>query len=289
MLVFNKIGMTNNKRSWPSIVDFDKGLTMAVQQNCLELNLPQVNQESSFDYVNLPVNGKSDKDLLNSNFYHIDISNVSLESIENMIPLYVDSDLKYCDNGIYTWLLISNNMGVEKIYFNKVYSVNEIGTKHQNIVNRIPNLKEIHLAGEFLKNKKEIMYNFLSGTYMLDNVPKEGTKEIIKEFESFLTKFLPKRFKKSFTTDELISLKNMSLSYDDLDMFVDLGFKITVFDRKKECLEKSRYKLNLARYKAQIEHQKRLAKRLKKNFDSFPLPIKPKEPSGEPYTKHKMK
>jgi hypothetical protein len=247
-----------NRPRTPRVTYFEPNMDMAINYNCLEFN---------------------------NKFYNINISSISLDDIEDHVKLYKDKDINKVPDGIYIWLIATMKDGSTHLYFNKVYTVHEFGTKHQNIVNRIhKNLKEIHLAGELIKDSYEgLWYNFLSGTYMLDNIDvKNPFEDALDDFDDFVFEFtgLPLIYDNSGKT--LIHPNRLILSHDDLNLFLKYGADIHSFKTEEECKRLGRYKLDLAKYKARLVTHNRQLERFPNMKFKFKEPIKPK---GSKYEK----
>ena len=242
----------------PRVTDFEPGLLMGMNFNCLEID---------------------DK------YYNINVSDVTLESIEEHVKLYSNTDINKVPDGIYIWMIVTFNDDSTHIIFNKVYSVHEIGTKHQNIVNRIhENLKEIHLAGEFAKKEDSLWYNFLSGTYMLDNIDvKDPFDDALDDFNDFMETITNYELVYDNTGTSFINTENITFTHSDLDLFLKFGAEIHSFNTKGECIRSSKYKLDMARYNARLSMYNRQIESGKyPNLPKFEHK-KPRRPKGTPY------
>ena len=102
--------------------------------------------------------------------YEINHRYINYEKLYSKLPLYYDN-LDELNDGIYLWMILTCNDDTPKIYVIQCQNINELGTKHSNIVHRLHtfgNKRSIfmHYAGELKKNNNTIEMNFSSGSYM---------------------------------------------------------------------------------------------------------------------------
>jgi hypothetical protein len=116
-------------------------------------------------------------------FFRVDINNLENPRISEMNALLLDDEI-IADPGVYCWVLGEiTNPGETHIYAKKSESIQEIQSKHINIVREVmlsTDLKDVHecgfkilYAGEVKVeiNKKgsvSLEFNFLSGTFMAE-------------------------------------------------------------------------------------------------------------------------
>ena len=109
---------------------------------------------SKIQYYNVE-NNCTEKD---GKYYYIDASKLNKHIFDIYQPIINDVDLttnELYENGTYTYVIGSSADGKVHLFCMKLLTVNEIGTKHSKIVERLllDNIK-IHYAGEFVKNKQ---------------------------------------------------------------------------------------------------------------------------------------
>ena len=125
---------------------------------------------------------------LNKKFYVIRYeSNTNQSFRSNRLhkenPIYTMEEFLQQDNGTYLWVMGKDENKKIHTVFTETKSIQEIGTTHSNIVHRIffnhnydrnliPKMDTLLYAGEIKldNDSKEIIINFLSGTFMLDRV-----------------------------------------------------------------------------------------------------------------------
>ena len=116
-------------------------------------------------------------------YFRVDINNLENPRISEMNDLLVDDEI-IADPGVYCWILGEiTNPGETHIYAKKSESIQEIQSKHVNIVREImlsDEVKGLHgcgfkvlYAGEVKveinkKGRVSLEFNFLSGTFMAD-------------------------------------------------------------------------------------------------------------------------
>ena len=67
-------------------------------------------------------------------------------------------------DGVYTWIIYTNEEGALEVYAGKLRTNQETGTLHQNL--HMCSARAIVFAGELVKKDHEIIFNLQSGTYM---------------------------------------------------------------------------------------------------------------------------
>lgn len=213
---------------------------------------------------------------LNGKYYYIDISQVDWDKINKYIPIYVDSDINSVENGIYIWIITETNThNGPHLYFSKVYSVNELGTKHANLALRI-GATNMYLAGEMLIYNSNVLYNYLSGTYMADKYQLDKIDEnLINEFRQFVSNFADLTIK--YTTKNFINPNNMLLTYNDLNFMVKLGAIIEEYSNNDLCQQRQNYPSIKRQNKQDIESYERLLTKVPNTTKPRPREISPPE------------
>jgi hypothetical protein len=97
--------------------------------------------------------------------------------MSKITPILSKDDINGGEDGVYAWIIGSNSIDPTNtltMYCIQVYTINEIGTKHINMMNELCaghddfTIDKMYYAGEFIKKNNEIKYNFLSGSFMVD-------------------------------------------------------------------------------------------------------------------------
>lgn len=180
---------------------------------------------------------------LGDNFYMIELNPYGNELLERLTPIIVDPDT--IENGIYTFVVLSlGNKNAPKLYIMKTLNFYEIGTKHQQLINRIACIKKecveyvIYYAGELLKTPDDtILFNFSSGTYMKDKLHEEETLEGIEYITNTFNELTSSKYNIEFTKDPLITSQILPLTREDIQLYLECGATIREFSSKTECVE----------------------------------------------------
>jgi hypothetical protein len=186
-------------------------------------------------------------------FYYVDAKNIKEEVLYSVQNIFVDKELCHGSDGIYSYIVGKTISGGVKLFAVRVLSINEIGTKHSDIYRRVKDtyIKEIHYAGEFEKKGTTIVYNFISGTYMLDVVSsKTPSKNHTDNMDILLSSL---GFAPSFTSRVFIDPAHFELNTDYLRQLYSYGVGIYRYDTIEECERRKTYGMKLA--KAKIRHQ----------------------------------
>jgi hypothetical protein len=153
----------------------------------------------------------------------------------------------YCSNGIYTWLIYSNEESDQiKFAATQVLSPYEIGTNHQSIAyNKKVNASLIYGAGELKKSNNLITFNLISGTYTKKIVQYDFTKTkkdiIVNKFlEFFNSELTQDHFKIVFdeyreSCDSYIHSVN-TVSNKLLELYKINNYIVRIFDINNECI-----------------------------------------------------
>ena len=143
----------------------------------------------------------SDCSVLNDDGKHVFVGKVygsksinqdpdKIQAVLRMFPRLNAQELKSAQDGIYTWLLYSNDDTEIQFVATEVVSPYEIGTRHQSLAyNERINALHIYGGGELIKTKDHIQFNLLSGTYskpLLEvNFTQSVKRKLIETFQTF--------------------------------------------------------------------------------------------------------
>jgi hypothetical protein len=154
-----------------------------------------------------------------------------------------EKELLNANNGIYTWLLYSNNDNLNEMKFiaTEVLSPYEIGTNHQSIAyNKRVNASFIYGAGELKKLDNQITFNLISGSY---------TKNIIGyDFEKVKTNIIVNKFIEIFQQEKEYNIiydntrdsyiyKVTSVSNKLLELYKNNNYVVRIFDNNNDCVK----------------------------------------------------
>lgn len=198
---------------------------------------------------------------INNNKYLIYVPEDQKKAIENLCSIKNQNQLVTIDDGVYTYIRFIDSNKKESMFFTKNFSIQELCTKHGNILDRlvisttIKSTKlrsrtvypvEILHAGEFQKIKNKYYFNFMSGTYSRPEYESTNKDVIKKNLLNFLSRYIPeKNIKISITQEDLEDELNIKTfitkgkkdnlfteleSIEYLKILIDAGFKFYLFD-----------------------------------------------------------
>ncbi len=179
---------------------------------------------------------------------------INCEKLYSKLPLYYDN-LDELSDGIYLWMLLTCDDELPKMYIIQCQNINEIGTKHSNIVHRLHtfcNKRRIfmHYAGELKKNNNTIQMNFSSGSYMRevfeDNerlnmisiIGYDYRLNYIRDILNFLNIEKYKDLKIIFTENDngtFLTKENIPLKKEHLNLYKECNCEILIFYSVTEC------------------------------------------------------
>jgi len=167
--------------------------------------------------------------------------------LENFV-IYDDKELltDNCKDGIYTWLIYSNEAEEEenviKFAATEVLAPYEIGTNHQSIAyNKKVNATLIYGAGELKKSNFIITFNLISGTY---------TKKIVQyDFSYDKKNIIIKKFFEFFSQIENQIKYDINYNYGDsyinrlnfvsnelLELYKNNNYIVRIFNGNNDCI-----------------------------------------------------
>lgn len=195
---------------------------------------------------------------IGNKFYHFEMSDEKQQCLREKIPLVWNNDIIKTSDGVYTWFIFTDKKGKSHFVAKKALTIQEISTKHSNIISDIlDNLETIHYAGEFNKRCNSIDINFLSGTYMAASFENLSATDVIDTKNEAVT-FLNKKFEGLlvFTdqdkADTFITAKNIIYTRENIELLLDCGAIIKQFETGMLC---RKYKnLHIDRMRAESKH-----------------------------------
>jgi len=232
------------------------------QWNAFSPRFPFNKKLDEVDIKMLPVGTENQCAKLGDYFYNFSLSDENQKLIMKEIPLVRNNELATSSNGVYTWIIFTDNEGEYQFVAKKVLTIQELSTKHHNIVRDIlDELSTIHFAGELLKKDDDIEINFLSGSYMA--VPFEDMKPVeIQGIHNNAINFLNQRFdtRLKFTdqreVETLITRENIVYTHGNIKLLLEYGAIIKRFETKKLCNRYERRKL--AEISAVMSHEQNM-------------------------------
>jgi len=221
--------------------------------------------------------------------YEINHRYINYEKLYSKLPLYYDN-LDELNDGIYLWMLLTCDNETPKMYFIQCQNINELGTKHSNIIHRLHtfcNKTDIfmHYAGELKKCNDTIQINFSSGSYMREVFEYNERMNLvsIKEYNyrlnyvNELLKFLNiekyKKLKMNFAKNDetFVTKENVSLKMEHLNLYKECNCEIHYFYSVAECKQYLENRKQWIRY----YHNIKTYENNKHKYDFIAPPEKP--------------
>ena len=222
--------------------------------------------------------------------YEINHRYINYEKLYSKLPLYGDN-LDELNDGIYVWMLLTCDDELPKMYIIQCQNINELGTKHSNIVHRLHTFCDksnifMHYAGELKKSNNTIQMNFSSGSYMRDIFENNDRMNLIsiKEYDyrliyiNDLLKFLNiekyNKLKIVFTkydNETFITKENLPLKKEHLNLYKECNCEILIFYSVTECKQYLENRKQWERY----YHKINLYEINKHKYDFIMPPEKP--------------
>ena len=191
---------------------------------------------------------------IDGKYYEINQRYIDYEVLYSNIPLYFDN-LDELHDGIYMWMLLTCNNDAPTMFITQSQNINEIGTKHSNIIHRLNTFHGktkifMHYAGELKKEGTIIKMNFSSGSYMREIFENNYLMNMNTRFDldyrlyymedimKYLTKIKYKHLQVLFTEndkDTFINQNNLPLKKEHLDLYKKCNCEILFFNDTTEC------------------------------------------------------
>lgn len=223
-------------------------------------------------------------------YYEITQKGINYESLYSKMPLFYDN-LNELIDGIYMWMLLTCDNDPPKMYIIQCQNINEIGTKHSNIVHRLhtfhkKNKLTMHYAGELKKQNNSITMNFSSGSFMRDIFEHNNKINMVSIIEydyrlhykndviDYLNIDKYKNLKISFTekdNETFITKENLPLQIEHLNLYKECNCKILIFYSETECKQYLENRKQWQRY----YHKINLYEISKHKYDFIVPPEKP--------------
>lgn len=135
-------------------------------------------------------------------------------------------------DGIYTYLFDQDR----KIHTAKVSNQFEIGSLHLTLAYE-GKVKSVLAAGEMKKTGNRIEFNVLSGTFMKPWMEVDLEGEHGEEVQSQAQSLFEEAGLTAVYTDKaFITAKNVPITKEQLDMYVDAGFQVKLYPNRKACM-----------------------------------------------------
>jgi hypothetical protein len=186
----------------------------------------------------------SDCSVLNDDGKHVFVGKVygsksikedpeKIQAVLRMFPRLNAGELRSAKDGIYTWLLYSNDKEIQFVA-TEVVSPYEIGTRHQSLAyNERINALNIYGGGELIKTKDHIEFNLLSGTYSKPLMEANYTHAVKRKLIETFQTFFPEAEYDDSGDSYIHKVKHVPNSL--LDMYKDIGYTVRTFDTYNEC------------------------------------------------------
>jgi hypothetical protein len=167
------------------------------------------------------------------------IAFVGLPTDPEALKIYLNQVVRYTPetianvDGIFTWLMYRTRGSEMKFAASKVLSPYEVGTLHRSIAKSVGAVS-IHGAGEMEKKGKTIVFNTLSGSYMVDWFKKVKARDctasqlevhVSNEFRNMM-----RGYTLQTTTKTLVDLEHLKPTMEELQLYADFGFVVCLHD-----------------------------------------------------------
>ena len=233
----------------------------------------------------------------NGKYYYVETSKLDSAKLYTYQPIHKDLKITKSRDGVYAYIIASTEkeeaMQDASIYAIRTLTIHEIKTKHAHLVNRLnkissksngKGIRYLHYAGEFLKEGDNISFNFMSGTYMAENIPLIKSDEDVNNNRHHID-YVKAVFKKhtnlnaEITTDSLIDKSQLTLTKRDIDTLVKYGAEVYEYDNRSDCEYRNKYKGLYGRQIAQHTQKLRVFERTNKEIGKTPpVFVKPESP-----------
>jgi hypothetical protein len=143
-------------------------------------------------------------------------------------------------NGVYTWIVYSNDEKSQQFAASRMLSAFEIGTKHNMLAHRM-RAKIIHCAGELRIKDGEKEFNFFSGTYMEPYLRTRVKKRacLRGDLEFYMIDKMKSMFfgnDSSFIEQSFIDSSFVPTN-TELELYKKHGAVIRLFDDESSCIK----------------------------------------------------
>jgi hypothetical protein len=183
-----------------------------------------------------------------------------VQALLHKFPRLNAEELRAAKDGIYTWLLYSDDVSDEiRFVSTEVVSPFEIGTRHQSLAhNSRINANKIYGGGELIKTGDKIEFNLLSGTYSKPIVEYDFSKNVTNAIIAAFKVFFPEAEYDNSKSSYIHRIHTVSNSL--LTLYKENGFLVRLFDSENDRIKFSNrfwhIDFNIEYYKKESESEK---------------------------------
>lgn len=183
-------------------------------------------------------------------YYMIDIDTQQNKELHAHLPVITNPKSTAMGDGVYAWLLMGEDNAHLDMHATKVLNVQEFGSKHVNIVDRVMEKgrrMNVYYAGELKKKGESIEFNLLSGSFMQGKLKHHEMSHAIAYVKDYLERRMldgDTSGKVKYVDETFITQDKMPITEEDLELYKRIGARILAFNKKEDCIEYS----NMRRY-----------------------------------------
>lgn len=189
--------------------------------------------------------------LLGNQLFYVNTQTMNKTGFLETIPLL---ETPPQEDGVYLYILWSNEEAQQVFTCCKVQSILEVGTLHKIIALR-KGAQKIHAAGELRVQDGRIHFNLMSGSYMRETFQQNGLQKRKRantsscdneDLKTYMIMTLKKILGESaqfiqgrdITLDSYITKESLPVSLEELQTLERFGATVELFDSKDECFAK---------------------------------------------------
>jgi len=174
-------------------------------------------------------------------YYAIYINPYTNERLLSALPIL--TSISELDNGIYIFVVLSLDDAPPQIYFIKTLNTYEIGSKHQQLIQRLSCINntckkyKLYYAGEIQKRDGRIGFNFYSGTFKMETKVKQRTLPNDIEYMTEMLNATSTGYNIQFSDEPFITRDAFAdLTHADIDFYKSMGATVYEYDTRAECM-----------------------------------------------------
>ena len=160
-------------------------------------------------------------------------------------------------DGIYTYLFDQS----KKLHTAKVSNQFEMGSLHLTLAYE-GKVKSVLAAGEMKKTGNSVSFNLLSGTFMKPWMQGDLDGECDEEVQQQTIKLFEEAGITAVYTDKaFITAKNVPVTKEQLDSYLDAGFQVKLYNNRKFCMhEPAMLKATIGQWKGRTGYEDAIRK-----------------------------
>lgn len=185
----------------------------------------------------MKVNQKNCKFKVDGKVLYLDIKNLNLETFLDEIKPFEQVPTL---DGVYTWIVYSNDERIQQFVASRMLSAFEIGTKHNMLAYRMK-ADRIHCAGELRIKDGLKEFNFFSGTFMEPFLGSRVKKRscLREELENFMIDKMKSMFfgNDSYFIERSFIDSSFVPTSTEIELYKKHGAVAQLFDDEASCIK----------------------------------------------------